>query len=728
MQYVKTAVFANIDNLLTYKTIRGVEPGCRVVVPLGTKLVTGVVAEKTTDPGIDPLKIKPIRKLVDKEPVLNKNLMKTGEWISSYYLSSPGVVYSAMLAALFKVKSKKTIKLVELNPAGLSPIQQKTVDFLMKRRGKKANIRDIEKAVNNCSKAVKELEEKGVVVSEGSAREKTARYGVFQPETGRQLSEERLTLSAEQERAVNRVKETISAGVNRVFLLFGITGSGKTEVYIRAAKHAVSMGKKAVILVPEIFLTPQITERFKKTFKDRTAIYHSGLSENERNHEWRRMKNGDVDVVVGTRSAIFAPFENTGLFVVDEEFDASYRQENDPRYNARDTALYRATLDNAAVILGTATPCAETYKKAMDGTYELLELPHRVNERPLPGIKIIDLKYDLNKSRGLLFSNELAGEMSGALEAGGQVILFVNRRGFSSYVFCRECGHVEKCGECDIPLVYHKKGNSMKCHYCDSIKKPAVFCPQCKKPLSYKGLGTQRVEDVTAKFFPGKKIERIDLDSMKGKKEYFDIYMKIINREIDILIGTQMVAKGFDFPGVTFVGVVSIDAVLNLPDFRSEERVFQLLTQVAGRTGRGGQPGKVVIQTFNPDNSAIKNMSKYDIKGFYAEQMKIRKELNYPPFSSLLQVVIQDADLKKCEKTAQRAADEIKKAINAGGFRNIRILGPAPSPLVKIRNKYRYSIILKGNSAAELNTVGKHVKKKSKGGGVAVIVDPLSLL
>jgi primosomal protein N' (replication factor Y) len=358
----------------------------------------------------------------------------------------------------------------------------------------------------------------------------------------------------------------------------------------------------------------------------------------------------------------------------------------------------------------------------------MLTLPARAKDRPLPEIKVVDLKYDMNKMKDLFFSNEMIKEMRNALEDNGQAIVFLNRRGFSSYIFCRECGHTEKCVNCDIPLVYHKNGNNMKCHYCGYEKDPQLLCPDCKKPLLFKGLGTQKIEDVTAKFFPDKKILRVDIDSMKGVNTHVEIYNKIKNREIDILVGTQMIAKGFDFPEVTFVGVVSVDTILNLPDFRSDERVYQLLTQVAGRTGRGDKPGIVVIQTFNPQSLGIKSAASYDSAGFYEGQIKIRKEYNYPPFAQLVQVVMQDENEEKCAALADKVAEKIEQVMRDNKIKNVKILGPAPAPLTRIRNRYRYSIILKSASRKDLKIIGRAIKRESRGGNVAVIVDPVNTL
>lgn len=731
MSFIKAAVFSNFETLLTYKAADAGQDriGCRVIVPLGSKTATGLVIEVSDEADIPAEKIKPIKSFLDDTPVISLKLIKLGLWISSYYLCAPGITFSSMLAPLYKMVSKKIVRLTN-ESIELSGRQMDVAEYLKDKEHNEASFSTMEKdlKISGLHSVIIAMQKKGILEIEEKESIKGIQKKRVKPETGAREDAVKLVLNSFQQAAVDSITGAINADKYAAFLLFGTTGSGKTEVYIRAAQRAVDKGKKVIILVPEIFLTPQVTERFKNVFMDRTAIYHSGLKPAERVHEWERMKSGEVDVVVGTRSAIFAPFDNLGLIVVDEEFDSSYKQDSEPRYSARDCAVYRASLSNAVVVLGSATPSAESYHNALTGKYEMLNLPERVSKRPMPEIEVVDLKTDANKSNGLFLSNNLIKGMQDALDLGGQVILFISRRGYSNYNFCMTCGTVEKCVNCDIPLVYHKTTNKLKCHYCDYEKPPALICPACKKPIAYKGAGTQRVEDVITQFFPDKKIERIDMDSMSDKSEYFNVYNRIKNKEIDILIGTQMITKGFDFPEVTFVGVVSIDTVLNLPDFRSEERVFELLMQVAGRTGRGEKPGKVVIQTFNPQNPAIEMTRKYETAKFYDEQLKIRKELGYPPFGKMMQIIIQDENEEKAFKDAEKIAEVIQKAILKNGMKMISILGPAEAPLSRLRNKYRVSMILKCKNAKSLNIIGRAVKQEVKGTDYAVIVDPVNTL
>lgn len=731
MSFVKAAVFSNVETLLTYKAPEsGAERiGCRVIVPLGSRTATGLVIEVSQAADIPQEKIKSIKSFLDDTPVISHELIKLGLWMSEYYLASPGIVFSSILSPLYKMVSKKTVRLIN-ETEELKGRQMDVAEYLKDREHSEASFSSMEKdlKISGLHSVIAAMQKKGILEIEEKDSVKGVKNKRVKPETGAQENTAKITLNSFQHDAVGKIAAAIEENKYATFLLFGTTGSGKTEVYIRAAQQAISLGKKAIILVPEIFLTPQVTERFKNVFREKTAIYHSGLKPAERVHEWERMKSGEVDVVVGTRSAIFAPFDNLGLIVVDEEFDSSYKQDSEPRYSARDCAVYRGTLTGAVVVLGSATPSAETYHNAVTGKYSMLNLPERVSKRPMPEIEVVDLKTDANKSNGLFLSNSLIKGMQDALDASGQVILFISRRGYSNYNFCMTCGTVEKCVNCDIPLVYHKTTNKLKCHYCDYEKPPALICPACKKPIAYKGAGTQRVEDVITQFFPDKKIERIDMDSMSDKSGYFDVYNRIKNREIDILIGTQMITKGFDFPEVTFVGVVSIDTVLNLPDFRSEERVFELLMQVAGRTGRGDKPGKVVIQTFNPQNSAIEMTRKYETVKFYEEQLKIRKELGYPPFGKMMQIIIQDENGEKAFSDGEKIADIVQKTILKEKMKMITILGPAEAPLSRIRNKFRVSMILKSKNAKSLNIIGKAVKQTARGIDFAVIVDPVNTL
>lgn len=735
MRYVNVAIFTNIDNILTYK-IESKESnliGRRVIVPIVNKYATGIIVEEIEESKItiNNEKIREIKSIVDETVILNNSMIKLGLWISNYYLSAPGLVFATMLSPFSKSKLKKNIVLNtdKINGENLTEKEKILINFLMTCKGKKSDVKNIEKkiSIKNITKIINELKEKNIINIETIIKVKDIKKDTQEVYKGIGVEKD-IILNAEQQSALLKIQQAIDDDKYKGFLLMGITGSGKTEIYIKAAEYSVKKEKKTIILVPEIFLTPQILQRFKGVFKDRIAIYHSGLSEKQRLSEWQRIKNNEVDIAIGTRSCIFAPFEKIGLIIVDEEFDTSYKQENDPRYNARDVAVMRAYMNNGVVVLGSATPSIETYYNANINKYELLELKNRVNNKPLPDIITVDLRYEKNFSKNFIFSEEMIRQMNYTMEDNSQAILFINRRGFSNYVFCLNCGYVVKCINCDIPLVYHKNTGKMRCHYCSFEKDPVMICPECSKPILYKGIGTQRVEDIIKKFFSDKKVLRVDIDSMRDRKMYFEIYNKIKNREVDILVGTQMIAKGFDFPEMNFAGVVNIDNVLNLPDFRSEERVYQLLTQVAGRIGRGEKPGLVVIQTFRPDCMAIKYAAEYNTMEFYNKQIELRKRFRYPPFSRILQIITQDAkqevSLQKIDKI-KHIVDYVMKKNN---FKNINILGPAPAPIFRLRNKYRHSMILKCNDDKEIKTIGTAVKKQKHGSDILVIVDPINTL
>ena len=731
MKYLKLAVFANVEGFLTY-SYSGEEKGitgCRVSVPLGKKTATGVVISCMDRPDIPAEKVKEINRVLDIYPVLTAEMIKLGLWVSSYYLCAPGIVFSTMLAPLYRVASDGILKLTGA-VGKFDGAAGEIINYLKAKPGGWAKLKDVNRhlKVRGLKSAIAALAKAGVIAISEKEKTKGIKNKREKPASMPEEAAADIVLNAEQAGAVMQISGAISEGKHKTFLLFGATGSGKTEVYIRTVKKALSAGLDCIVLVPEIFLTPQTVSRFSSVFRENVAMYHSGLKPSERMHEWERIKNGGAHVVVGTRSAVFAPLKKLGLIIVDEEFDTSYKQENDPRYSARDTAVYRASINSAVAVVGSATPSVESFYNAQSGKYTMLRLHDRVMGRPMPNIHVVDLKTDLNKSRDLFFSDEFIRQMREAVEAGEQAILFINRRGYSGYNYCPECGHIEKCVNCDIPLVYHSHTGSLKCHYCGFEKKTVLICPACGKPVFYKGAGTQRVEDVVSKFFPDKKIERVDIDTMDDRERYLDVYTRLKNREIDILVGTQMVAKGFDFPGVTFVGVVAIDAVLNLPDFRSEERVFQLLMQVAGRAGRGDKPGRVVIQTFNPENPAIADVKAYRTEEFLTAQLKLRKEAGYPPFKKMVQVIIQDVSFETAVDNAMRALETVKQAVKISKIRSIDILGPSEAPLSRLRNKYRQSIILRSTERQALNIIAAELKKLGRFMDISVTVDPVNTL
>lgn len=498
-------------------------------------------------------------------------------------------------------------------------------------------------------------------------------------------------LNPEQSMAVDR----IIYSRNRRFLIHGITGSGKTEIYMNLVSRMIEEGKDSIILVPEISLTPQMVERFKGRFGKDIAVFHSKLSEGERFDEWLRVKNKKVKVAIGARSAVFLPFENLGLIVIDEEHEHSYKSDSDPKYPAYDIAEFRCSMENSILVLGSATPSVETYYKTSLGEIELLTLKNRADKAELPQIELIDMRDELMANNKSIFSRRLYSEIEKSLENKEQIILFLNRRGFSTFVSCRKCGYVFKCSNCDISLTYHSEEGYLSCHYCGMKRRVTNTCPKCKsKYVKYFGVGTEKIEMEIKKYFPKARTLRMDFDTTRKKNSYEHIYNTFKENKADILVGTQMIAKGLDFKNVTLVGVIAADLSLNIPDFRSGERTFQLITQVAGRAGRGEKPGKVVVQTYNPDNYSIINAVANNYEGFYNEEISVRKDMNYPPFSKILSITMSSKNEDLLIKNIQNIGVVLKNNLTDND--KIEMLGPCPCSISKINEAYRWQIILKG--------------------------------
>lgn len=502
-------------------------------------------------------------------------------------------------------------------------------------------------------------------------------------------------LMDEQEEVIDKILAGYFNNGNRNYLIHGVTGSGKTEVYMRLIEHFTNNGKQAILLVPEISLTPQTIERFKGRFK-RVAVLHSRLSSGERYDEWKRIKRGEVDVVIGARSAIFAPLNRLGIVIIDEEHENSYKSDRTPKYHAREVALKRCEIEDAVLVLGTATPSLETYYDAKNGKYTICKMNKRVDNKSLPILEIVDMKGEISAGNRTIFSRVLYDEIKNALGSGQQVILFLNRRGFSTFVSCRKCGHVMKCPKCDVSLTYHMDRNLLNCHYCDFSMKSPVICPKCgSNYIKYFGIGTQKIESEVKKYFPDAKVLRMDMDTTSKKGSHDKIYRDFKNREADILIGTQMISKGLDFKGVTLVGVVAADLTLNIPDYKACERTYQLITQVAGRAGRGECEGKVIVQTYNPEHYSIQAALHHSYDEFYSKEIMLRKAFDYPPFTSLINIVVSS----KTEGDAALAINDLTcriREIMEKGSENIVVLGPSPAPISKINMYYRWQTILKG--------------------------------
>jgi primosomal protein N' (replication factor Y) (superfamily II helicase) len=537
-------------------------------------------------------------------------------------------------------------------------------------------------------------------------------------------------LTPAQGTAAAAITASMQFGGSATHLLFGVTGSGKTEVYLHCFEAALRSGRPAIYLVPEISLTAQVATQFRARFGARVAVLHSRLAEGERFDEWQRVRRGDADIIVGPRSALFAPCAPPAIIVLDEEHDPSYKQESSPRYWAPDAAARRAALAGSTLVLGSATPAVESFHAAQHGRFSLLEMPERILGRPLPTVEVVDLRVELRRRPGTVFGEKLEEAVRLRLDRGEQVILFLNRRGFSAFILCRDCGYVAKCPNCNVSLVYHRqRAGRLVCHHCAYSRRAPDQCPRCAgRRIRHFGIGTERVESAVRSLFPDARVARLDRDSTARKDSHTRIVKRFQEREIDILVGTQMVAKGFDFPGVTLVGVITADTALHLPDFRAGERTFQLLSQVSGRAGRGEQAGEVVVQTFQPEHFSIEAAARHDYRSFFEREIREREELGYPPFASLARIVASDVIAEAAEGKIHAAQQWLADPARERG---VTLLGPSEAPLARINQKYRWHLLLKSPSAAALEDLLAAEWSRVigvGGGGLTVDVDPQSVL
>jgi len=537
-------------------------------------------------------------------------------------------------------------------------------------------------------------------------------------------------LTSDQETALGEILTGIHSKRFSPFLLYGVTGSGKTEIYIRAIEEVLSQGREGIVLVPEISLTPQLLSRFKDRFGENLALLHSGLGRGERHDQWRRIWKGEVKIAMGARSAIFAPFKNVGIIILDEEHDPSYKQEEKLKYHARDMAVVRAKQAEATLLLGSATPSLESFYNTEKGKFRLLNLPERIEGRPLPGVEVVDVK----REEGLL-SEKLKAALKKNIEDKKQSLLFLNRRGFANFILCPDCGFTFKCPNCSVTLTYHLKDRSLQCHYCDYRIPAPGDCPKCQgHRLQGMGIGTERLEQEIKLLFPEAQVERMDHDTTSRRRSHVQILKRLESGSTDILVGTQMIVKGHDFPNVTFVGVVSADTSLHFPDFRSSERTFQLLTQVAGRAGRGEAFGEVVIQTFNPDHYSILRAKDHDYVGFYQEEIQFRKALEYPPFSRMINFRLVGNSEKKTKGLAGGMGKIGQSLLKKGYGKGIEILGPSTAPFAKMRGKFRWQMLAKGKSPQLLHQFAKDLasamegRMKGMGVNLDIDVDPVFIL
>lgn len=694
----------NIDRVFDYSVpdcfLDKIKLGIRVKVPFGKMELEGFVVEIK---GSSDVEIKDILDVIDDEAILNSELLELGKKMQEATLATLISCYQIMLPKALKAKNgqvinKKFDTYYYLNKdivcyGKLSASQEKIINLCME---KEFVLR--KELVDISLSSLNTLIKKNILLEK-----KLEHYRLSYNEK----IEAKKELTNDQKLVVD---EVLANTGYFPYLLFGVTGSGKTEVYMELIEDSLNKGKTSIVLVPEISLTPQMVLRFQKRFGDNIAAIHSALSDGEKYDEWRRIVSGDAKIVIGARSAIFAPLNNIGMIIIDEEHSDSYKQDDsNPRYNAKDIALLRGKYHNCPVIMGSATPSLEVFARAKKGVFKLLELPNRINGKSLPKINIIDMNEMISKTKGH-FSPVLLEAINDRLLKNEQIILLLNRRGYSSFVTCKNCGYTFKCPNCDITLTYHKSSRTLRCHYCGYGTKVYDTCPEChEKSINDLGVGTEKVEEELNKLFPESKILRMDFDTTSRKGMHEKMIKDFKNHEYDILLGTQIVSKGLDFDNVTLVGVINADTSLNIPDFRSSETTFSLLAQVAGRAGRSDKEGEVVIQTFNPEHYAIQYTKRYDYLGFYNKEMSIRRELKYPPYYYICYVKISGKDNKYIYEESLKVTKLFHNKLI-----NMIILGPSPCTIFKLNNIYRYGIILKYKSdeglREVLNKVIEHYK------------------
>lgn len=700
-----------------------VKPGVRIEVPLGrgNRKMTGycidvISAFHELASTVNRSRLKPIEAVVDAAPLITNSLLGLAHWISDHYICPLGQVIDTIVPPGVRNQSGTREMLFlsladgvaqDLETMKLSALQRNILNTI-KGSVQDWTPRELAETVGCTTGPISTLRKKGLILTTSRrVQQKTH-------EIPREQRMSDLVLNPEQEVALEAITKHVDANTHRTFLMHGITGSGKTEVYIRAIQKIVEFGRQAIVLVPEISLTPQTRQRFRARF-DRVAVLHSHLTAAQRAWHWQQIAAGNVQVIVGARSAIFAPTPNLGLIVLDEEHDGSFKQDKAPRYHARDVAHWRASNENVPLVLGSATPSLETWHRAGEGTYEKISMKKRVLDLPLPDVATIDMRADFGgRKRFGPISQKLRQEITQAIKDGGQVILLLNRRGFSTRIQCPACGNVETCPDCSIPLTHHVQGNKAVCHYCDHQIPEPKRCSDCNNPsIRFSGLGTQRLAANVEAMFPDVPMMRMDTDTMRKPGSHERALAKFRNGEIKILLGTQMIAKGLDFPNVTLVGVINADTALHLPDFRAAERTFGLVTQVAGRTGRGEKGGRVLVQTFCPENDAIMAATRHDFIGFANVEMPQREEFNYPPFGKLARIVIRSEIGSKAEQMADHIAEEIERSASELQ-KEVIVLGPSTAPVEKLRGKYRFHMMISASCQGDIQDVVRRAQTTIK--------------
>lgn len=735
--YVRVLPDQAAGRLLDYRVPEAfqasVAAGSRVKVPVRTRLLTATVIEVLAES--DVRGVRDVVELIDAKPMIRPALLELARWMADYYCCPVETAICSVLPVAVRdgrvvEKRRNTARLARAIPeeelAALDKRAPRQADALrvLIAAGEPLAVAAAAEQAAVAEGVFRALEKRGLVVIESAV---VAR----DPYAEKFVSTAGVTLNSEQEAAMRAVEEAMVTPGTPI-LLFGVTGSGKTEIYLRAIRQAVERGRTALVLVPEIALTPQTVERFKSRFSDiqeKIAVLHSHLSEGERHDEWHKIHSGAARIVIGVRSSIFAPLENLGIIIVDEEHENSYKQDEAPRYNARDMAVLRAHRENAAVLLGSATPSLESWHNAQTGKYRLVRLDQRVDDKRMPVVRVLDLRQKARQSpEGGLLSRPLKEAIEGRIAKGEQTILFLNRRGFSTSMLCEACGHVCQCPDCSVSLTYHRAAERIVCHICGHSSRAPKACPKCKDPgIRHAGVGTQKVEDVLRRIFPKARIARMDADSMTRKDAYRETLGAFKEGKIDILVGTQMIAKGLHFPNVTLVGIVNADLGLHMPDFRAGERTFQLLTQVAGRAGRGEMEGEVLVQTFTPFSPSIQFARHHDYEGFMEQEMEFRHQFGYPPFGRMVLITVRGTMRERAEFSAQTLARKLKAAAPHG----VLVGESAPAPLERAKTYYRFQVSLRGPSSMALARLTRSVLDAlpmPEDVFVAVDVDPLHLL
>ena len=699
-----------VDRLFTYSVSEGMalSPGMLVTVPFGSRTLDGFVVSLTNECTLPPEKVKPILRQARPEPVVQPELMDLAQWMHRRYLCNLVDALRLMIPAELRGGRvrEKTVRIARLK------IQGESLEAFMEANRRAPKQLEILQRLHEGDIETFRLDDAPLraLVKKGAVE-------IISRETHRvpaALRDERRSRDPElmpgQARAVQILTDALPHGGR--FLLHGVTGSGKTEVYIRLIRQVLQSGRTAIVLVPEIALTPQMVSWLHSRFGADAAVLHSALSAGERFDEWRRIQSGEARVVIGARSAVFAPLQDIGCIIVDEEHESSYQSDRRPRYDAREIAWRRAETHRAVLVLGSATPSIGTYMRAMPGVrpenrLELIELRQRVKNRPLPEVALVDMRNEFDKGNRSIFSARLASELQACLEEGHQAMLFINRRGHSTFVSCRKCGYVVKCDQCDVTMTYHQSDDTLKCHYCGKVMSPPHTCPSCSSQyIKYFGAGTQRVESETARLFPLARVGRMDVDTTQRKDAHQQILDAFRRGDTNVLVGTQMIAKGLDFPNVTLVGVVAADMTLNLPDYRSVERTFQLITQVAGRAGRADNPGRVVVQTYDPQHYAITCAAAQDYRAFYTREAANRRLTLYPPFTVIARVVFSSKDEDKVRNAAEAAEIELEHYVETAGMqKDVVQLRSGEAPIALLRGEHRWHLFVKLYFKADVEAV-----------------------